>query len=489
MKNRPVAEASPGQLDPPRHPALPDLRRTVPGRVWPAMALVFLAGLSLLLYTCSEARELSGPNDTDTRPHAKAYLLMPEHDGGTLPRLLSQTGAFKDTRTLAPSEGLIPYDINVPFWSDGAAKSRWICVPNDRTSPQAKIRFRPEGEWAFPNGTVFVKHFEMAVDETRPELRRRLETRLLVRDASGGVYGVTYKWWPDNSDAELLASNLTETLLIKTATGVRTQTWYYPSRQDCRVCHTEKAGGVLGVKTRQINRDFRSPAGSIEDQLSVWNRLGLFAPRLRSEDLLRLARLAPPDDLTRSLEDRARSYLDANCAHCHRPGGTVAYFDARYDTPLARQELIDGPVLIDQGIDRPRVIAPNDIWRSIAFLRANTLEAMKMPPLAHETLDQRGMMLLREWIESLPGPPVLAPPTFSPGAGKYAGPLEVTIAQDEPGVAIRYTLDGSVPTTSDLLYQGPIRLTEPTTVRAKAFKKGFTRSITVQATFMIEPAR
>jgi hypothetical protein len=142
-------------------------------------------------------------------------------------------------------------------------------------------------------------------------------------------------------------------------------------------------------------------------------------------------------------------------------------------------------VLIDQGIDKARIIAPNDIWRSIALMRVNTLEAMKMPPLAHETLDEHGISILRQWIESLPGPKVLAPPVFSPPAGKYSGALEVNISNPEPGVNIRYTLDGSVPATSDPLYEGPLKITEPTTIRAKAFKPGFTRSITVQATFIV----
>ena len=92
----------------------------------------------------------------------------------------------------------------------------------------------------------------------------------------------------------------------------------------------------------------------------------------------------------------------------------MAYFDARYDTPLPRQNLIKGPVLIDEGVDRPRVIAPNDIWRSIALMRISTLDGRKMPPLAHETLDVEGRNLLRSWIDSLPGPPVLAPPLISP---------------------------------------------------------------------------
>ena len=403
---------------------------------------------------------------------------MPERADGALPRLLSQTGAFKDTSNLTPNDTLIPYDLIVPFWSDGAAKLRWISVPDE------KIKFAPTGEWIFPRGTVFVKTFEMATNEANPNLKRRLETRLLICDSAGGVYGVTYKWRADNSDADLLESNLTEAISIKTATGVRTQAWYYPSRADCLTCHTANAGLVLGVKTRQLNRDFTYPSGVTDNELRAWNHIGLFDTNLDAADFKKFPALANATDTTRSLEDRARSYLDANCAQCHRPKGTVAYFDARYDTPLAEQNLIDGNVLIDERIDNPHIIAPNDIWRSILFMRANTTEAFKMPPLARNTIDEQGMKLLRQWIESLPGQPTLPPPTISPSGGNYDKPVEVVL-KSEPGATIRYTLDGTVPTTSDLLYEKPIQLTGPTILRAKAFKSGFTKSITTQEIFLI----
>jgi len=214
-------------------------------------------------------------------------------------------------------------------------------------------------------------------------------------------------------------------------------------------------------------------------------RRPLFEPALNEADLTNYASLARADDSTRSLEDRARSYLDANCAHCHRPGGTVAYFDARYDTPLAQQNLIEGQVLINQGIDNPHTVAPNDIWRSILFMRVNTVEAIKMPPLAHQVLDQQAVALLREWIQSLPGPPVLEPPMISPRGGNFDKPVEVTLNHSEPGTIIHYTLDGSAPTTSDPLYDKPIKVTGPTILRAKAFKHGFTKSITVQEVFIV----
>ena len=415
----------------------------------------------------------------DTRIVPQAYLRMPPRADGNIPALLSQTGAFSDTRNLVPAAGLIPYDLSVPFWSDGAQKSRFIAVP------KAKITFAATGEWRFPKGTVFVKTFELPTDAANPAVKRRLETRLLVCDREGGVYGVVYKWRPDNSDAELLASSLTEDVALTAPQGAQQQSWYYPSRKDCLACHNQKAGGVLGVKTRQMNRAFTYPSGVADNELRTWNHLRLFAPRFAEADIAKFASLAAAADTTRSVEDRARSYLDANCAHCHRPGGTVANFDARYDTPLGQQGLIDGPVLIGQGIDRPRVIAPHDVWRSILFMRVNTVGEIKMPPIARETIDQRGVDLLRQWINGMPGLPVLDPPAISPPGGSFDGPIEVSLTESEPGADIRYTLDGSAPGMSDARYEKPIKIEGPTVLRSRAFKQGFTRSITVQQVFIV----
>jgi uncharacterized repeat protein (TIGR03806 family) len=427
----------------------------------------FAGGLETAVRLNLEMEKKAAAPANTNRP--QAYLQMPDRADGVLPALLSQTGAFKDTRHLVPSEGLIPYDLNISFWSDGAQKRRWMSLPD------GKIGFATQGEWTFPNGTVFVKNFELPTNDADPSQCRRLETRLLVRSANGSVYGATYKWRPDDSDADLLATNLTEDVIIHTSTGTRTQTWYYPSRDDCRTCHTDRAGLVLGVKTRQFNRDI----------LSKWSDLGLFDHALSDAELASCKYLARADDSSRSLEDRARSYLDVNCGNCHRPGGTVAYFDARFDTPLEKQGLVDGPVLINEGVDHARLISPNDRWRSILYMRANSNEGFKMPPLARQTIDRNGMNLLREWIESLGGPPVLAPPEFSLAAGNYAKPIDVVLSESVTNGEIHYTLDGSVPGTNDPVFKGPIHLANSTTIRAKAYKPGYTRSITSQETFII----
>jgi uncharacterized repeat protein (TIGR03806 family) len=409
------------------------------------------------------------------------YLRMPDTSAGTMPVLLSQTGVFADTASMKASKGLIPYDLIVAFWSDGAEKTRYAAIP------KGQVRFSPDAEWQFPAGTVFVKTFALPIDEAHPAHTRRLETRLLVRARDGGVYGVDYKWRADDSDADLLTGAETEAIPIRAANGeMRTQTWYYPSRQDCLTCHTAGAGLVLGVKTRQMNRTLQYASGVARNELLEWERLGLFTPRI-NQAVKSYPTLAAADDTRRSLEDRARSYLDANCSHCHRPKGTVANFDARYSTAIDRQALIDGPVLIDQGIDRPRVISPHDVWRSIAYMRVNTNDDIRMPPLARETIDARGVALLREWIESLPGRDVLAPPAIEPAGGNFAGSVTVTLMESEPGAEVRYTLDGSVPGPADALYAAPIRLTGAAVLRARAFKSGFTRSITSQQVFEVGP--
>lgn len=335
---------------------------------------------------------LADPSDTD-RPYGlqrrelATTLDVPPHPV-ELPTLLSRTGIFRSLADLTPNPGIVPYTVNAPLWSDGADKRRWIALPGD-----ARIDFAPTGEWRFPPGTVFIKHFELDGG------KKRLETRLLVVSRTGG-YGVTYKWKPDGSDAELLADGRTEEF----QDNGRRRVWSYPSRNDCLLCHTTQAGFVLGVKTRQLNGDYTYPqSGNTDNQLRTWSRLGMFRQPLQKGDILHFDRLAALDDAKAPLEHRIRSYLDANCAHCHRPNGARSTFDARFDTPLAKQNLVDGPLIgADLGVAGARLIAPGEPAKSMIHLRMNRRrDVFNMPPLATHEVDAEALAVLEEWIKSL----------------------------------------------------------------------------------------
>ncbi|MEL6823024.1 MAG: PQQ-dependent sugar dehydrogenase, partial [Calditrichota bacterium] len=320
------------------------------------------------------------------------------------PALLSQTGAFSSLEPLVASSKLIPYDLNVPFWSDGAEKARWMAIPNDGThnTTDEQIIFSENGEWTFPNGTVFVKHFELEVDENNGT-KKKLETRFLVHGDNGQYYGLTYKWRNNGLEADLLATSLDETITIQTANGSRDQVWHYPSRSECATCHLPQAGHVLGPKTRQLNRDQYYPVtGRTANQLSTFNNLGMFSNPINENDIPNFL-TSTPTHSNASLQDRARSYIDANCASCHRPGtGNRAIFDARLSTDFALQGFINGAVIEDLNIPGAKVVVPQDPTRSMLYIRSASLDdGVAMPPLAKNLVDDPGMQVLFDWINSL----------------------------------------------------------------------------------------
>lgn len=314
-----------------------------------------------------------------------------------MPKLLSQTGVYTNLKRLRPASFLIPYGVNSPLWSDGAVKSRWMALPKNTL-----IHFNQAGEWQFPEGTVFVKTFQLPVDDTDPSVLRRLETRLLVRDTNGYVYGASYKWRSDGSDADLVDAGMTEDISIKTAEGTRVQHWFYPGRQDCLTCHTPAAGGVLGVKTRQLNGNFTYRNGVTDNQLREWNHLGLFDTMINEQEIPRLTKLVAITNTSASLDMRVRSYFDANCSQCHRPGGAEAFFDMRLDTPLKKQGIINGPVANPLGISGAKIVVPDDPYKSILLHRISTLGELQMPPLARNVNDTNAIPVVSQWINSLP---------------------------------------------------------------------------------------
>ncbi len=336
-----------------------------------------------------------------------------------MPLTLSETGVFSSVADLTPSTGFVAYDVNTPLWSDGAHKTRWMAIPDGQT-----IGYASSGEWTFPNGSVFVKHFELPIDDTDATRIRRLETRVLVRDSTGYIYGGTYKWRADNSDADLVINATTEDITIAEAGGdLRVQPWFYPGREDCRSCHTRGTGGVLGLNTPQSNRAHLFPESGVSDnQLRAWNHAGYFSPALDEATLPTLTKLYALDDTTATIEQRARSYLDANCAHCHRPGEAPAFWDARIEIPLSSANIINGQVANALGVSGARVIVPQDPTRSILLKRLGTATASyKMPPIAKNTVDTAALALIGQWIAEVQAP--AAPPLPAPWQQADVGTL------------------------------------------------------------------
>ena len=310
------------------------------------------------------------------------------------PSLLSETGIFKSLATMEVVEGFIEYDVNLALWSDNAIKRRWIAIPDDEL-----IQFDPTAPWNFPQGSVLVKHFEMELLEGDPNSRRALETRILIHRQEGWQ-GFTYRWNEQGNDANLLTGREQEPITIELENGAsRTQLYEYPSRTDCLACHTEAAGRVLGVTTRQINRDFNYPKRT-DNQLRSWNHIGLFSQDIGS--YLQYEQLPALEDTEQSVASRSRAYLEVNCAMCHQPGATSPVpLDLSYDTALENMGIVNvEPQAGDLGIDGAKLFVPADPSRSLLLQRMLTTGADRMPPLSSHLVDENATSVIGQWITS-----------------------------------------------------------------------------------------
>lgn len=320
-----------------------------------------------------------------------------------IPALLSQTGAFSNMATLATANGILPYTVNTPLWSDNAQKKRWIALPSDGNfnSESEQIVFSEENPWEFPIGTVFIKHFELALDKNRPDDTQRVETRFTIVGEEGVVYGVTYRWRENGLDADLVSfEGDTRDFLIRGAgNSSYNQTWSYPSQNDCLNCHNPNAGQALGVNTQQLNGAYRYAATGVTDnQLNTWNFLNLFTEDIGNP--VDYYHNVPLNDPLATNEFKVRSYLDANCAYCHRPGGVEAVFDARLSVALSEQNLLN--TLPSSSVSKlANVVAPGNIAGSELWARDVSTGNDAMPPLGRSFADESYIVALEAWIAGL----------------------------------------------------------------------------------------
>jgi mono/diheme cytochrome c family protein len=323
--------------------------------------------------------------------------------GDPLPATLADTGAFVDLVSLTPHPGIVPYEINAPFWSDQAIKTRWFALPDTNLF----LTFNPDGTWDSPTGSVWIKHFDLELTNGVPESRRRLETRFLVRN-SGGSYGITYRWDDTQTTAVLVPEEgFDESFVIHGGATTRTQMWHYPTRTECAICHAPVAGHALSFNTFQLNRAIPF-GGSSTNQILALSQMGYLANPPSS--IAGLGAFAPLTDNSASVEHRVRSYLAADCVQCHQPNGLArGQWDARFTIPLDQAGIIDGPLVDIQGDPANRVVVPGSINHSMLLRRISEFGTGHMPPLATSLLNTPAIALLNTWITDtlVSNPPVL----------------------------------------------------------------------------------
>ncbi|MDB5390111.1 MAG: hypothetical protein JWM11_5757 [Planctomycetaceae bacterium] len=362
------------------------------------------------------------------------------------PRKLSESGLFQSVKGHVVQPALVPYSVNSPLWSDGAEKLRFVALPG----ADSKIDFSLNKAWGFPDETVLVKSFALEMEAGNPNSKRFIETRFMLKQ-QGEWVGYSYQWNDDQTDATLVSKEgLDQKYAIQTKDGVREQTWHYPSRTECMVCHSRAAAFVLGLSTPQLNKN-HDYAGVTDHQLRVFEHLGLFKDMSWSEGARaqlqedgkqqglksevidkqlsaatpaagqrgttnsamlavepgRFQRLANPYDAHEPLPDRARSYLHSNCAVCHvDAGGGNSQMQLDILTSLEKMKIVDVVPLHDKfGVPDAKLVAPGAPDRSILLRRVAMRGRGQMPQLSTNLVDQEAVKMFREWIEKMPVTP------------------------------------------------------------------------------------
>jgi uncharacterized repeat protein (TIGR03806 family) len=309
-----------------------------------------------------------------------------------------------DARLQRPAGGVIPYDINTPLFSDYAEKLRFVKLPRG-----AAVAYRAEGVLDFPVGTVIAKTFAYPVDARDPASPLRLlETRILEREPEGWV-GRPYVWNEEQTEARLEITGGARPVTWIDAEGrTRDHEYRVPNANQCKGCHRTEGRTMLpiGPRIAQLNRDFAYESG-VENQLAHWARVGVLAGAPEPAEAPREP--VWDDPATGSVDERARAWLDINCAHCHNPDGPArtSNLDLRYaQTDPTLLGVYKSPVAAGRGSgDRLHDIVPGEPDRSILLFRLESVDpGVMMPELGRSLVHEEGIALVRRWIEAMPDP-------------------------------------------------------------------------------------
>jgi uncharacterized repeat protein (TIGR03806 family) len=369
------------------------------------LSLIVMPVLSLALVACG------GP--APSSPHFIA--------AGN-PPLLSDWGMMASNgRSLVLGQGVEPYDLVTPLFSDYAHKQRTIWMPDG-----VSAAYRDDQVLDFPVGTVITKTFYYPRGSGEDEVLRSLdrapgwradgldlaqirliETRILVRREAGWT-ALPYVWNSEQTEAHLARAGDIERLTLVAPDGAREDFAYaVPTSNQCAGCHainnTTREIQPIGPAPRHINRDFDYVDGA-QNQLAHLVAAGYLGAWPGSGATPRDANYLDP---AAGLDERARSYLDINCAHCHNAVGPAdtSGLHLRHDTaPGPHLGLCKPPIAAGGGTgDRPYAILPGQPDQSILLYRMQITDpGSLMPELGRAVSHDEGIALIRDWIASMP---------------------------------------------------------------------------------------
>jgi uncharacterized repeat protein (TIGR03806 family) len=318
---------------------------------------------------------------------------------------LSTYALFADPAKQLPAEGVLPFTVSTSLFADRADKDRFIVLPAGAT-----MAWRDSEAFELPVGSVLVKTFRFprdARDATRAQ--QLIETRLLVRRAKGWE-GAAYVY-DRNGEAKLAIEGAEVPVDWIDAAGVEQhQQYLVPNKNQCKNCHEETDGVLtpLGPKARHLNRsgeDRNGDDGAISNQLQHWIDSGVLTGAPPATQWPKSA--VAYDATSGTLEQRARTWLDISCAHCHNPKGAArtSGLDLSLTATPATLGICKPPVATGRGsAGRPYDIVPGRPDESIIMARLESTEPeIKMPELGRTLVDTQGTALIREWILSLSG--------------------------------------------------------------------------------------
>ena len=340
------------------------------------------------------------------------------------PARLSEWGLMDITDgALNLAEGVVPYDLNTPLFTDYALKLRTIWVPDHAGAGE----FR-EGDYPnLPIGTVISKTFyypqgddenlvlkaDDTTGKTNPILQdlgqvRLMETRLLVRRAQGWE-AVSYVWSEDQTDAKLTKIGDAQKLTLVSDDGQQDEfTYIVPDINQCAGCHapnnTTRKLAPLGVRPRHLNKSYQHGDQDVNQllKLELIGYLSGFSP------IEQIARNEDWSDASQPLDQRARAYLDINCSHCHNPQGPAdtsgldLTMEAMVGPELGVCKL---PIAAGAGTGgRAFSIVPGAPDESILLYRTESINpGAMMPELGRSLQHKEGADLLRDWIAEMQG--------------------------------------------------------------------------------------